>query len=298
MSAAGGGYTEDALVEQPAIALFADLGWTTANCLSEKFGKGGTLGRETAAEAVLAPRLRAALERLNPGLPADGIQAAIEELTRDRSAMSAAHANREVYQLLKDGVRVKVRKAATGEERDERVQVIDWDAPANNDFFLASQLWVAGEMYKRRTDLVGFVNGLPLVFIELKAAQKRLDDAYTNNLRDYKNTIPQLFWYNAVIILSNGSQSRIGSMTAAWEHFAEWSKINDEGEQGVISLETMIRGVCDPARLLDLIENFIIYDEAKIGLVKLVARNHQYLGVNNALAAVRRAQENQGKLGV
>ena len=90
------------------------------------------------------------------------------------------------------------------------------------------------------------MNGIPLVFIELKASHKKLRTAYENNLSDYKDTIPQVFWYNAFIILSNGSKARIGSMTAGFEHFAEWKKINDESEAGIISLDTMIRGVCEP----------------------------------------------------
>lgn len=153
-------------------------------------------------------------------------------------------------------------------------------------------------MYKRRADLVGFVNGLPLVFIELKASHRRLEHAYQDNLRDYKSTIPQIFWYNALIILSNGSFSKIGSMSAAWEHFADWKKINSEGEEGIISLDTMIRGTCEPFHLLDIIENFTIFSEVSGGLAKFVAKNHQYLGVNNATEALLQIKENQGKLGV
>lgn len=151
-------------------------------------------------------------------------------------------------------------------------------------------------MYKRRADLVGFVNGLPLVFIELK--KLRTEDAFHHNLRDYKNTIPKLFWYNAFIILSHGTKSLIGSLTADLDHFAEWKKINDEGEEGMVSLDTMIRGTCDPARLLDVIENFILFSESEGGLVKLFAKNHQYLGVNRAIKAVDEIRQNQGKLGV
>ncbi len=131
------------------------------------------------------------------------------------------------------------------------------------------------------------MNGIPLVFIELKASHKSLENAYKHNLSDYKTTIPQLFWYNAFIILSNGSKSKIGSITAGWEHFAEWKKINDEGEEGVVSLETIVRGVCDKTRLLDLVENFTIFSEAKGETAKLVAKNHQFLGVNRALHAVQ-----------
>jgi type I restriction enzyme, R subunit len=124
---------------------------------------------------------------------------------------------------------------------------------------------------------VGFVNGLPLLFIELKAVHRRLETAFTGNLRDYKDTIPQLFWPNALIILSNGSQSRVGSVTAGWEHFAEWKKIGSEDEAGRVSLETMLRGVCEPARFLDMVENFTLFQEVPGGLIKLTAKNHQYL---------------------
>jgi len=289
--------SENFLIEEPTIKLFRGLAWVTANCLHEVFGKTGTLCRETPAEVVLVSRLRPILQKLNADLPAQAIEAAIEELTKDRSSLSPVNANREIYGMLKDGVPVKV-KTEDGEEIPERVRVIDWDTPSNNDFFLASQFWISGDMYKRRADLIGFVNGLPLVFIELKAVHKRLEDAYNKNLRDYKDTIPQLFWYNAFIILSNGSESKIGSITSEWEQFAEWKRINREGEEGIVSLETILRGTCEPTRLLDIVENFILFSEARGGTQKMVAKNHQYLGVNSVIEAVRNIGKNQGRLGV
>jgi len=291
------GYSEDLLIEHPARALFGKLGWQTTSCYSETFGSRGTLGRETAAEVVLVQRLTQALGKLNRGLPAEAINQTIEELTRDRSKMSLAAANRETTQLMKDGVKVTF-KAADGEEVTETVRVIDWNNPANNDFFLATQFWVTGEMYKRRLDMVGFVNGLPLVAIELKASHKALENAHDQNLRDYKSTIPHLFWYNGIIVVSNGSESKIGSVTAEWEHFAEWKRINSEGEQGIVSLETMIRGTCDPTKLLDLVENFALFSEEKGGLIKLLAKNHQVLGVNNTIEALKQIKSRQGRLGV
>jgi len=290
-------YSEDSLVEQPAIALFAKLGYETVNAFSERLGSSGTLGRETQHEVVLVPRLRGALRRLNPGLAREAIELAIEEVTRDRSLLGPAHANHEMYQRLKHGVKVAFR-GEEGEEVVETVRVIDWQSPVNNDFLLVSQFKVAGEMHNRRADLVGFVNGLPLLFIELKTTHQRLENAFYGNLRDYKDTIPQLFWYNAFILLSNGHSSKIGSMTAGWEHFFEWKKISNEEEQGVISLDTLIRGTCEKGRLLDLIENFTLFSDAGGALIKLIARNHQFLGVNNALAAVHSLRENQGRLGV
>jgi type I restriction enzyme R subunit len=294
---------EDAL-EQETIRLFATLGWTTANCRSEVFAPKGappsTLGRDTSAEVVLQPRLQAAINRLNPGISPLALRSAINELSKDRSAMSPANANKAVYALLKDGIQVSYKRGEGDHEEEafDTVRVIDWNEPANNDFFLASQFWISGAYGNKRADLIGFVNGVPLVFIELKASHRRLDLAYDKNLKDYRDTIPQVFWYNAVVILSNGSKARIGSMTAGFEHFSEWRKINSEGEEGVVSLETMIRGVCDKARLLDLVENFTIFNEAKGEPQKLVAKNHQFLGVNNAIAAVEHIKETQGKLGV
>jgi type I restriction enzyme R subunit len=290
--------SEDAAIEQPTIALFVELGWETLNCYHENFGPLSLLGRETMADVVLPHRLRAAIEKLNPGISPNALELAVDELVKDRTTLSPVRANQEVHRLLKNGIRVPTRRGDDEEESIETVQVIDWTTPGNNDFLLASQFWISGDYGKKRADLVGFLNGIPLIFIELKASHKALANAYKYNLSDYRTTIPQVFWYNAAIILSNGTRSVIGSMTAGWEHFSEWKKINSEGEEGIVSLETMIRGVCDPVRLLDLVENFAIYSEAQGGLQKLIAKNHQFLGVNNAIAAVECIKENQGKLGV
>ena len=183
-------------------------------------------------------------------------------------------------------------------ETDETLKVIDWEKPENNDFFLASQFWIPGEMYLRRPDAIGFINGLPLVLMEFKRIDENLYAAYDDNLRDYKDTIPHLFWYNALIILSNGSESKFGSLTASWEHFTEWKRVEREDEPGAVSLETILKGICDHRRLLDIIENFTLFMEPQGGLIKLIGKNHQYLGVNNAIDALRGVGSNQGKLGV
>jgi type I restriction enzyme, R subunit len=292
------GYTEDSLVEQPAIALLDELGWETVNAYGEFDHGTSTLGRETKADVILISRLRPALQRLNPDAPPEAIDHAIEELSRDRSRMSMAAANREIYRLLKNGIRVAVPDNENDEEKIEVIRLIDWDNPANNDFLLCSQFWVTGEMHTRRADLVGFINGLPMVIIELKAAHRRLETAFTGNVRDYKDTVPHLFWYNAIIIVSNGSQSRMGSITAGWEHYTEWKKVGSEDEEGRVSLETMLRGVCEPARLLDLIENFTLFQDVTGGLIKIVAKNHQYHGVNNSITALTEIRQRDGKLGV
>jgi type I restriction enzyme R subunit len=290
-------FNELELIEEPAIEIFKVLGYEHLNCYNETFGPGGTLGRDNTGEVVLIQRLQAALSKLNPDVPNEAITLAIEELTKDRSILNPANANREIYRLIHNGVKVSIRNE-DGSEDVETVKVIDFQNPENNDFFLASQFWVTGEMYKRRADLVGFVNGLPLIFIELKALDRKLENAYNDNLTDYKDTIPQIFWYNAIILLSNGAESRIGSFTASYEHFSEWKKIDSEGEEGVVSLDTIIKGTCEKARFIDLLENFILYQDASGTVSKIIARNHQFLGVNNAIESFRRIKENQGRLGV
>ena len=288
-------FTEDQLVEQPAIGLFAALGWQTVSALEETFGLGGTtsstLGRETKGEVVLVDRLRPILTKLNGGLPAEAIQTAIDELTRDRSAMSLEAANREVYRLIKEGLTVSVPDREHGGQKIDRLRVVDWKQPENNDFLLVSQFSVVGSLYTCRPDLVGFVNGLPWVVIELKKPGVPARVAFDENLTHYKQQIPQLFWFNAVLIASNGTDSRVGSLTADWERFFEWKRIEREDEPRRVSLEVMLRGTCDRVRLFDLVENFSLFSEHKAGLVKIISQNHQFLGVNNAIASMLEARK-------
>ena len=283
-------YTEGQLVEQPAIGLFAALGWQTMSALDETFGSGSTLGREIRSEVVLVDRLRVALTKLNPGIPAEVIQVAIDELTRDRSTMSLEAANREVYNLLKEGIPVFIPDPNHGGQNTERLRVVDWEYPEQNDFLLASQFSIVGSLYTCRPDLVGFVNGLPWVVIEFKKPGVQARAAFDENLTHYKQQIPQLFAFNALLITSNGTDSRVGSLTADWERFFEWKRIASEDEPRRVSLEVMLRGTCDRVRLLDLVENFTLFSEHKSGLVKILGQNHQFLGVNNAIASMLEAR--------
>ncbi len=292
------GYNEGPDVERPAIDLLRRMGWQTIEAYDEAYGPLGTLGRDNRSEVILRSRLLPALEKLNPGLPTEAFDQAYDELTRDRSRMSLPQANREIYSFLKGGIRVRIHDPEGDGDKVEVVRIVDWGVPANNDLLLVSQFWVTGEMYTKRADLVGFLNGIPLLFVELKASHRQLQSAFADNLRDYKTTIPQLFWYNAFIILSNGSESRIGTITSEWEHFFEWKKINNEGEKGIISLDTVLRGTCEPSRFHDLVENYTLFMEMQGGVIKLLGQNHQYLGVQNALTALEDIRNRQGRLGV
>lgn len=295
-------FSEDQLVEQPAIQLFAELGWETLSASDEVMGASGTLGREFKFEVVLAARLRTVLERLNSTLPIEAIASAVDELSRDRSAMTPAAANRELWQFMRDGVKVSVPNKEKGGIKAERVRVVDWENPAANDFLLVSQMTIIGTLYTCRPDLIGFVNGLPWVVIELKKPGVPARQAFDGNLTSYKhaqNGVPALFWSNALLIASNGTDSRVGSLTADWERFFEWKRIEREDEPRRVSLEVMLRGLCEPSRLLDLVENFTLFSEQKSGLTKIFGQNHQFIGVNNAIRAMLKArEEGHGRGGV
>src|ERR1019366_7107777 len=160
--------------------------------------------------------------------------------------------------------------------------------PGNNDCLAASQVWIAGDLHRRRADTILFVNGIPLVLAEFKEPNRPVRAAYDENLSDYYDTIPQLFWPNGFVILSNGSEAKVGATYAPWGFFGDWKIIDADGTRGVVALETAIRGTCAHDRLLDLIENFVAYMERPRGLVKSFARNHQVLGVNASIESLVR----------
>lgn len=291
-------FTEDQLVEQTVIKLIKKL-WDDKTCHINAYKDEDDLllGREHQGEVVLKKYLLPALQKLNPALPPDALAQAVDVITRDRSNLSLVKANQEIYKLLQGGVNVNVTRE-NGETGTERVRFFDFDTPTKNHFLCVSQFWVVGEMYKRRADVVLFVNGIPLILLELKASHKSLVDAHRDNIRDYKDTIPKLFWYNMGIIISNGIENKFGSLTAPYEFFNEWKKADKEEEKPKTDLTTILRGICDKTRLLDIFENYILFDESKGEAKKIVPRYFQYLGVNRAFDNVVHRKELEGKLGV
>ncbi|MFP7754341.1 type I restriction endonuclease subunit R [Thermodesulfobacteriota bacterium B35] len=291
-------YTEDTLVQQTtAEYLEKELGWGSVYAYNnEDFGPDSLLGRQSDREVVLTRYLRQKLCELNPHLPEAAYDDAVRRITATVATQTMLATNREKYALLRDGVQVTFRNDH-GERVRDRLRVFDFAEPENNHFLCVRELWVRGELYRRRADIIGFVNGLPLLFIECKNIHKNLRTAFDKNLSDYKDTIPHLFHHNAVVMLGNGDKARIGSISSRWGHFHEWKRLAEE-EPGVVDMETMLKGVCSKRNFLDLLENFIVFDDSSGEPRKILARNHQFLGVNRAIEAVRERKARQGKLGV
>lgn len=264
-------------------------------------------GRADKREVILRDRLKAAAVRLNPEIPETAIDDAMGQVCDQRQAMATIVANRELDSLIRDGVRVEF-KDSDGRNRKERVKLIDFDTPENNHFLAVTQLWIqstgaAAKAGYRRPDILLYINGLPLVFIELKNSNVKLRSAYDDNLTNYKADIPQLFLTNVFCVFSNGLETRLGSLSAEWEHFFHWLRPEDEKEkirrdqireQGT-STERLLQGLCAKEKLLDYVENFVIYHK---GTQKIIAQNHQFIGVNKGFDKFLRRGEFGGKLGV
>lgn len=289
---------EDTLVQKTtADYLQNKLGWESVYAFNnETFGPDSTLGRKFDKEVVLTRYLKKALIKFNPNLPDQAYQDAIRQITEAPVTLNPLQINREKYELLKNGALVQFRND-NGELEKKRLKFFDFDCSENNNFLCVRELWVRGDIYRRRADIVGFVNGIPLLFVECKNIHKDIRHAYEQNLSDYKDTIPHLFYHNAFSILANGDVAKIGSFSSKFEHFADWKRLAEEDE-GVVDMETLLKGICNKQNFLDLFENFILFDDSKENLVKIVARNHQFLGVNRAIESIKDREAREGKLGV
>lgn len=286
-------YSEDNLIEQTAIDLFFNqLGWDTLLAYNkEGFGEGSTLGRLNKKEVVLKKIFFEKIKEFNPNLPEQAYNQAYEKLMEESSTKSLAEINFEKYQLLRNGIPVDFIDEKGEQVKNKTLKVFDFDNAENNNFLAVRQLWIQGKSNReRRPDIIGFVNGIPLLFIELKAAHRKLENAYNDNFTDYKDVIPKLFHYNAFVLLSNGIESRIGSITGKYQHFHEWKRITEEDE-GIVALDRIILGVCEKNRFLDLFENFILFDNSLGKVVKLIARNHQFIGVNKAIENIQHKEQ-------
>ena len=291
-------YSEDQLIQKSAADLLEnELGWTSVMAWdAEILGEAGTLGRKCYHEVLLTRHFCKALKALNPWMTEKQLTEAVERMTERMSSQTLMQINEQKYQYIKDGIPV-TRTKPNGETEEIKAKVIDFASPEKNEFMCVRELWVYGSLYRRRADIVGFVNGIPLLFMELKNHDVEVVDAFNQNYRDYLDTIPQLFYHNAFIMFSNGLEARVGTIDSKWEFFHEWKRLN-EMEAGCIELPTMLRGICKKENFLDLLENFILYDHSDGRTVKIMARNHQYLGVNQAVEMYKNREYINGKLGV
>lgn len=279
------------------------LPWRQLNCFTanaEDLNDGSN--RTDKSEVVFKDILKDRLKHLNRDISEEGIEQALAKISAGRRAMSLINANIEVYNSIRNGVQVNYDDA-NGKEVFATVKVIDFNDPKENDFVAVQQLWIKGEIGYRRPDVILYVNGLPLVLIELKNNNISVKDGYTKNLTTYKKELPQLFWYNAVTILSNGKETRAGSFTAPWGHFGEWLRIEDEKERpdkksianSGVSLKYTVNALCEHSKLLDYVESFIMYHNSAY---KICAKNHQFIGVNKVVESFENREEREGKLGV
>lgn len=300
--------SEDAIEQAVLQRLQLLYGYDSLNCYTtDPADLEDGSGRTNKRDVILRDRLKEAVIDLNKDIPKAAIDDALDQLCDRRQAMSTIAANRELDGLIRDGVRVEF-KDADGRNRKERVKVIDFDEPSNNRYLAVTQLWIqstgaAAKAGYRRPDILLYVNGLPLVFIELKNSNVKLRTAYDDNLTNYKADIPQLFLTNAFCALSNGIETRIGSLSAEWEHFFHWLRPEDEKEkinreqirnEGT-SAERFLKGLCAQDKLLDYVENFVLYYKET---QKIIAQNHQFIGVNKGFDKFLRREEFGGKLGV
>ena len=288
------GFTES-VVEQAALAWFEALGYTITGGPSIAPGEPGQ-ERRTYADVVLDGRLREALARLNPTVSREGLDEAFRKLTRITSPQPV-DANHEQHYYLVNGVSVEYLRA-DGTIGYDPVRVVDFDVPENNDWLVVNQLTVSEGGHNRRPDVVVFLNGLPIAVIELKNAASENATIWNafQQLQTYKQELPSLFVFNELLVISDGIEARIGTLSSNKERFLPWRTIDGEAlaSKTMSQLEVLIRGVFDKRRLLDLLRYFIVFEDDGDTAIKKVAGYHQFHAVARALDATISASRPQG----
>ena len=281
----------------------AEYGWKRIECDArvEAQDDVSTTGRANPSECILPNVFLDALKRLNPQVPEDILKGILQDFRKDYTGTDMVDTNYSLYQKMRNGIKVQVRK--NRKEDFEIVRLFDFDCPDRNDFHCVNQMWIKGHYRYRRPDVLLFVNGLPVVFIELKNSTVKIEEAYNKNLTSYRKDIPNIFAMNQICVLSNGLQTKMGAWNSNYEFFFEWLRVDDEKEKldreqienHGLSITNLIDGLFRKERILDYIENFIFFDNKRI---KIIAKNHQYLGVNNLMESVKNRERLNGKLGV
>ena len=281
----------ESIIEDAALAWFESLGYAVKHGIEIAPGELAA-ERQDYGQVILEDRLRQSLYRLNPALPAEAAEDAFRKLTRPEGPTLEAR-NRAFHRLLVDGATVEYRMT-DGSIGGDQARILDFDDPDNNDWLAVNQFTVTENKHTRRPDVVVFINGLPLALIELKNATDENATTWTafQQFQTYKAELPTLFAFNALLVISDGMTARIGAFTAGREWFKPWRTISGEtlADSHLPELQVMIEGVFDKRRLLDLIEHFIVFEDAGDGsLVKKMAGYHQFHAVNVAVAETLRA---------
>lgn len=258
-------------------------------------------GRTNKKQCVLPQILKSSLQKINPTIDKNIIDDIVKDLSRNFGQSDLNFKNYELYQKIREYIKISVQKQ--GKESFDFVKLIDFENPKNNTFTAVSQMWIQGITNYRRPDILIFVNGLPLVFIELKNSMVKVEEAYNKNLKSYIHDIPNLFAFNQICVLSNGIQTKLGAFNASYDYFFEWLKVDSEKEvvdrtkfnENNLSVKYFINGLLKKDKLIDYIENFIFFQNK---VVKILAKNHQYLGVNNLINNLKKRESLEGKLGV
>lgn len=285
----------ESTVETAALDWFSQQGYTTLYGPDIAPGELGA-ERQGFGEVVLRDRLRDAIYRLNPCVPSAAIDEAIRKVTLPATASLLVN-NHAFHRMLTDGITTE-SMAADGRIVGHLVDVIDFQEPENNDWLVVNQFSITEGQYNRRPDIIVFVNGLPLAVIELKNAADENATIWSafNQLQTYKKQIPSLFTYNEALIVSDGLEARIGSLTAGQERFMPWKTI--EGEElapaGMPQLRVLIEGVFEKRRFLDLVRHFVVFEEDGPKVIKKIAGYHQFHAVKSAVAATLKASSPEG----
>ena len=296
------GFNED-LVEQAVLALLQELGWRYDDPLLIS-PDGQNKQRASNGEVVLKGLLADAARRINPNVPEEAIGAALKQVQVSETP-SLIEENRRIHRLLVDGVDVEFRRP-DGSIKGDKVRLIDFANPTNNDLMVTNQFTVVESGINRRPDVVAFVNGLPLVVIELKNAASEnatIEDAF-NQLQTYKAQIPSLFRTNAALVTSDGLLARVGSLSAGEDRFMPWRTVtgaqDDFTPEGPKEMETLVRGLLQPENLLQLVRDFTVFGDKGDGVFKIIAGYHQFHGARKALTSAVDAVSEGGdrKVGV
>lgn len=288
---------EDALAEQPTLQWLAEVGWEVGH--GPDLGPGGSAPeRESWRDVVLVDRLRSAVAGLNPELPGDAVEQVVQEVSSPASP-NVIDDHADFHRLLIDRVPVTYRDS-DGLERSTRAKLVDFEHPEENDFLALNQFTVVVGSKNRRPDVLLFVNGIPLGQIELKnpTGEKATPQSAVTQVAHYAETIPPLYRFVEIIGVSDLIQARVGTITTPAEHFSEWKTMDPAESAGKSELEVMLRGAFSPERLLDLIQNFVLFEVDAAKTTKVLAKYHQVDAVNRAVEATAEAMDDDGRAGV